>query len=559
MPSDRPVTDDDADRDDTAEADVDVLVVGAGPTGLALAAGLTAFGVRPRVVDRLPDRVHESRALAVQPRTLEVLAGLGVADTLVARGNRGVRLQVHAGRRTTEVPLFDIGLDDTAYPFLLFVSQSETETVLGEHLRSRGVTLEREVELVGLEPRGAAVTCRLRDGAGGEEVVRARYVVGCDGARSTVRRLTGIAFRGASYPQDFVLGDLEADELDPGAAHAYLSPHGPLLFFPLGRPATWRMIAMRPRGAPVPPDGVGLPDLQRLADSHTGGAVRLHDAVWTTDFRLHLRGADRYRDGRVFLAGDAAHVHSPAGAQGMNTGIQDAVNLAWKLALVVSGSATPALLDTYEPERQPVGRSVLRFTDRAFVAATSTRPVVRLVRTRVAPVALGLATRAHGARALAFRTVSELRIGYRAGPLTAPRGRSPRTPWRAPRPGDRLPDALVLTGGRTGTLHRALDRPGFHLLLWDPQGTCPPTTLAAVADRYPGVVTVHRLGPRRSAAELQDLAGQLGRRLGLAPTRPAHLLVRPDGHLALRGDGDLGGLRRYLETWLSRPGARAAG
>jgi hypothetical protein len=189
---------------------------------------------------------------------------------------------------------------------------------------------------------------------------------------------------------------------------------------------------------------------------------------------------------------------------------------------------------------------VLRFTDRAFSVATSGHPLVRLARTHAAPRLLGLVPHAHGARAWAFRTMAELRVRYRRSPLSL----SGPPSRRRPRPGDRLPDALVLVDGRTSTLHRRLARPGFHLLLWDPHGSCPPSTARAIAGRFPGVLTVHRLGPRRSAADLQDLTGQLARRLGVSPGRPAHVLVRPDGHVAERGDGDLRPLRPYLETWL---------
>lgn len=531
--------------DPAGDPDVDVLVVGAGPTGLALAAELRSYDVRFRVVDRLWDRVHESRALAIQPRTLEVLAARGVSDRLVARGNRSPRVRLHLGGRVTEVPLFDIGLDDTRYPFLLFLSQAETESVLGDHLALRGVAVERGVELVALEPGPESVTCRLRHGTGAVETVRARYVAGCDGPHSTVRHLAGIPFHGAAYPQAFVLADLEADALDPTCVHGFVTDDGPVLFFPLVRPATWRMIAMRSADGSRADDDVMLADLQRLADAATGGTVRLHDPLWTAGFRLHRRSAEHLRSGRVFLAGDAAHIHSPAGAQGMNTGIQDAANLAWKLALVATGRGSPALLDTYEAERAPVGRAVLRLSDRGFRAATSRHPVVRLVRTRAAPFLLGAVTHAHAGRALAFRTLAQLRIHYRDSPLSAP-----ARPARGPRPGDRLPDALVLVRGRTLTLHHWVRPPGFHLLLWDPQGTCPRSVVAAVTQRYGDVVTVHMLGPRRSGAKVQDLAGQVARRLRLPAERPAHLLVRPDGHIALRGGADLRGLRDHLETWL---------
>ena len=439
---------------------VDVLVVGAGPTGLALAAELAAFGVRARLIDRGLDRVHESRALAIQPRTLEVLAGLGVTGELVAAGNRAVQLRLHVGGRVLAVPMFDLGLDDTAYPFLLFLSQAETERVLGEHLAAAGVAVERGVELAGLSDAGDAATATLRHRDGREQVVSARYVVGCDGGHSTVRRLAGIGFEGGSYPQTFVLADTEADGVEPGAAHVFVSATGLLLFFPLVKPAAWRLLAMRPPADRTPADApVVLDEVQALAGSYTGGAVRLHDPVWMTNFRLHHRAATRYRAGRVFIAGDAAHVHSPAGAQGMNTGIQDAVNLGWKLAHILRGG-DPALLDTYEAERAPIGTMVLRFTDRAFTVATSTKPVARLARTRLAPTVIPLALKARSARAYAFRTVSQLDIRYRHSPLSVD---GPNSPRKGPKAGDRLPDAGIVRHGQPARLHRA----------WPaPDGTC---------------------------------------------------------------------------------------
>ncbi|HEU5470623.1 MAG TPA: FAD-dependent monooxygenase [Actinophytocola sp.] len=300
----------------------DVLVVGAGPTGLALATELAAFGVRFRIIDRHRDRMHESRALAIQPRTLEVLARHGLANQLVAAGNPAVQLHLHTAHRTVAVRLFDIGIADTAYPFLLFLSQAETERILSEHLSQQDVAVQRGVELVDLDPGEEAVICRLRHLDGREETVVAQYVVGCDGARSTVRTQAGIGFTGYPYPQNFLLADLDADDLDPDAVHTWLSDTGMLFLFPLRTPAPFRMLAMRPPADPDTP--VTLEYLQAITDRATGGQVRLRDPVWLTDFRLHNRGATHYQTGRIFLAGDAAHIHSPAGAQGMNTGIQDA-------------------------------------------------------------------------------------------------------------------------------------------------------------------------------------------------------------------------------------------
>jgi 2-polyprenyl-6-methoxyphenol hydroxylase-like FAD-dependent oxidoreductase len=348
----------------------DVLVVGAGPTGLTLAARLHEFGASVRIVDQTLDPVHESRALAVQPRTLEVLRSLGLAAELVHRGNPSVCLRLHAGSRVASAQLFDVGLEDAAFPFLLFVSQAETEAVLGEHLAARGIEIERGMTFERFDSNGDALSCTMRSGDGRYRKPQARYLAGCDGAHSVVRDSAGIAFRGGRYPQTFLLADLDVDGLELDTVHTYLTDRGPLFFFPLRRPAPWRLITMRPPAldaASAPADHsvsstpVSLDELQALADRATGRQLRLGDPVWATAFRLHHRHAFSYRSGRVFLAGEAAHIHSPAGARGMNTGIQDAANLGWKLGLVVRGHAPDDLLDSYDAERRPVGESVLRF------------------------------------------------------------------------------------------------------------------------------------------------------------------------------------------------------
>lgn len=480
---------------------------------------------------------------------MEVLAGLGVTDQLVAEGNRAVQLRLHARNRALSVPLFDLGLEDTAYPYLLFLSQAATERILEEHLRARGVTVERRVELAELTVEPNGVTCHLRHGDGRLERVAARYVVGCDGAHSTVRRLAHIPFEGGSYPQTFVLADLEADGIEPGAAHVFVSEPGMLFFFPLVRPASWRLLVMRPRTDRTPPEApVRLEDVETIADAYTGGTVRLHDPVWMTSFRLHHRAATRYRAGRVFLAGDAAHVHSPAGAQGMNTGIQDAVNLGWKLAHTLGGVADPAILDTYEPERAPIGATVLRFTDRAFTIATSTHPILRFARTRLAPNLIPLALKAKTGRGYFFRTVSQLGIRYRHSPLAV---EGPDPPRHGPKAGDRLPDAPIVHNGRPSTLHAVVSPPRWHLLVCGPTDTW--TGVAArIGDRSRGLLGVHHLTAQQPAGPLHDPHGAALRRLGLTPRHTAMYLVRPDGHVGYRAGGrQWGGLERYLGHWLA--------
>ncbi|RAO01946.1 3-(3-hydroxy-phenyl)propanoic acid hydroxylase [Micromonospora saelicesensis] len=525
---------------------VEVLVVGAGPTGLAMAGQLAALGVRVRVVDRSLDRVQESRALAIQPRTLEVLASLGVTDEMTAVGNRAVRLCLHARGRARTVPLFDLGLSGTAYPYLLFLSQAETERILNEHLAAVGLDVERGVEMVGLDRAADGAVATLRHGDGQTERVATRYVVGCDGAHSAVRHLAGIGFEGAAYPQTFVLADLEADGLDTGTAHVFLSERGMLFFFPLGHPTTWRLLVMRPPAEVASPDTpVTLHEVQALADTYTDATVRLRDPVWMTNFRLHHRAATHYRAASVFLAGDAAHIHSPAGAQGMNTGIQDAVNLGWKLAQALRGNADSTLLDTYEIERAPVGRMVLRFSDRAFTVATSTNPAVRFARTRIAPALIPVMLASRLARASAFRTVSQLGITYRNSPLSV---EGPRPSRSGPRPGDRLPDAPLSGTADASTLHRLTSMPGWHLLLCGPAAGWPAGDTVRLAGEQ---LTVHWLTEPDAVGEAPTSAAQALRRLGLGTGANGVLLVRPDGHIGYRAGGtDLTGLFAYLDRWL---------
>ena len=533
---------------------VDVLIVGAGPTGLALAALLQALGTTVRIIDRQTDPVHESRALAIQPRTLEILAGLGISQSLLASGNQAVQMRLHFGRRVVAARLFDLGVEDTAYPFLLFLSQAETERVLNQHLADRGVKVERGVELTSFTSQADHLVCTLRHhGDGRSQQVRVSYMVGCDGAHSTVRHLAGIGFAGGAYPQAFVLGDLEADgDLEPGAVHVYLGADGMLFFFPLGIPATWRLLGMQPPGSANGSSHgqweqaeVSLEELQAVSDAYTGGTVRLRDPVWLTRFQLHHRQATRYRSGRVFLAGDAAHVHSPAGAQGMNTGIQDAWNLGWKLAMVTRGVADPSLLDTYHLERWPIGRFVLRFTDRAFTIATSTNPLVSMLRRRIAPLLAPLVLRWGRGRALGFRAISQLGVRYRRSPAV---GEGRPALRRGPRAGDRLPDALVESGGRLCWLSEALAAPVFHLLLCGPTDEWVPDQLTAIRVRYPDLVDVHRLTPHRTPDALTDHGLALAR---LGVQHAAQYLVRPDGHIGYRCAGtDLHGVSEYLARWL---------
>jgi 2-polyprenyl-6-methoxyphenol hydroxylase-like FAD-dependent oxidoreductase len=530
--------------------ELDVLVVGAGPTGLALAAQLQAYGIRFRMIDRSADRAHESRALAVQARTLELLQDLNLADALVARGNRSARVMIHVdGRTAAEAELADFGRDDTRFPFVLFVSQAETEALLGEHLAAGGAKIERSVELSDFVADQHGVACVLVHPSGREERVRTRYLAGCDGAHSTVRKGAGIGYEGDAYPRDFLLGDVEADtSLRRDTIHPFVGPRGIAIFFPLGHPATWRVIAVD--GDTGATGELALEELQRSVDGATGGGVRLSDPAWLARFRLHHRQAAAYASGRVFLAGDAAHIHSPVGAQGMNTGIQDAWNLGWKLALVLTGRASPEILGSYHAERWPVGHFLLRTTDRAFSLVTRVMSPGRIgswVRREVVARLLPRVLSSRRLRASAFHFVSELGIHYRESPLA--REGTPRLDG-GPMAGDRLPDARITRDGWETHLQRELAGPDLQLLLCGPIAAWERKRLDELAGNWRAPVVTEYLTPHASPTALVDTHGEALRRLGVSGS--AQYLVRPDGYVGFRCAGtDPTQMDAYMHRWFA--------
>jgi 2-polyprenyl-6-methoxyphenol hydroxylase-like FAD-dependent oxidoreductase len=548
--------------------DCDVLIAGAGPTGLTLAAQLARFGVRFRIIDKQLDRARESRALAVQARSLEVLQTLGLGEELARRGSTTTRLMLHIDRGDPPIiDLGNIGRDDTRFPFILFVSQRETEGVLTEHLASHDVAIERGTELVSFQQAPDGFLCALEHSGGRQESIRARYLAGCDGAHSTVRKCAGIPFEGDAYLQDFMLGDVEADgPFARDRLHSFAAGGSVAMFFPLGSPATWRVIAMRGATpfrartaggstASIAQDNLELEELQQVVSEAAGPEIVLRDPIWLTHFRLHHRQARTYRAGRVFLAGDAAHIHSPVGAQGMNTGIQDAWNLGWKLALVTRGQAQVALLDTYQAERWPVGRTLLRYTDRLFSQFTRAMSAGRLagwIRREVVARILPRAFKSRSLRSYAFRFVSELAIQYRRSAAST-EGRP--TLRSGPRAGDRLPDARVSRDSMPTFLHDELPLAAYWLLLCGPLSAWQGSGVQLLAERYRGVLVIDRLTKEDGVKVLLDVGDDALGRLGVDGTRhaTAQYLVRPDGHIAFRCAGsELESLETYVASWLAR-------
>ena len=474
----------------------EVVVVGAGPTGLATACALRAAGVDVRVIDAADGPACTSRALGIQPRGAEVLARLGALGDLPSRC-LPIR-QVVVSVDGCELARLRVGMPTRLVrrPGLL-VGQTEIEDALRRRLAALGGHVEWGRRVSGPEQDGACVTLRV---AGGP--LRAGWVVGADGAHSAVRRGAGVAFPGVPLVERFLLADIDADlaadlDLPRDAVAVWLRGEEMLGAFPLPDGAggrRWRLMAP----APAPVDDV-LTALVGMLESHTGRPAPVSRAVWTSEFRIHRRLAETYRRGRVLLAGDAAHIHSPFGGQGLNTGIGDAENLAWKLTLVVRGHAGEALLDTYGAERRPVAAEVLAATSGLTGAVLGRGTTARLMRDHLLVPLLNRPA----VQRLVWERASQLQITYRGGPL-APRS------WalRSPRPGDRVPDLPCrTTDGAPTTLHAALG-PAWVVLTPAEGDTCAAAARAA-------------LGPLVTELRCPDVRDVL--------------LVRPDAHLAWRG------------------------
>jgi 2-polyprenyl-6-methoxyphenol hydroxylase-like FAD-dependent oxidoreductase len=394
----------------------DVLIAGAGPTGLVLAVWLTKLGLRVRIVDKAAEPGTTSRALAVQARTLEFYQQIGLSQAVLDRGHKvpAINLWVK-GQRAARVPLANLGEGLTSFAFPLIFPQDEHERLLIERLQQLGVEVERPVELTGFEETGGRIRATLSR-PGTEEICTAAYLAGCDGARSTVRETIGAGFPGGTYDHLFYVADVEAAGAPVnGELHVDLEDAEFLAVFPLKGTGRARLIGTVRENAAKDHQLLQFDDVSDRAIQHLNIAVRRVN--WFSTYRVHHRVADTFRKGRAFLLGDAAHIHSPVGGQGMNTGIGDAVNLAWKLAASLKTPSGETLLDSYEPERKAFARQLVASTDRAFTAVVNPGAVARFVRTRLIPALAPILFQVPPVRRAAFRTISQTAVNYRGSLL----------------------------------------------------------------------------------------------------------------------------------------------
>ena len=411
----------------------DVLIIGAGPTGLVLALWLARLGVKMRIVDKAAEPGTTSRALAVQARTLELYRQLDLTDAVVAKGHHvpAVNLWVK-GEAVARIAFESVGAGLTPYPFLHIFPQDQHERLLIERLQALGVAVERQTELVRFTDENDRIAARLRGPDGHEVDCAAAYIAGCDGARSIVRETVGTGFPGGTYRQIFYVADVDAaGPALNGELHIDLDEADFLGVFPLAGQGKARLIGTVRDERAGRADTLAFKDVSDRAITHLKVDVR--KVNWFSTYHVHHRVTEHFRKGRAFLLGDAAHIHSPAGGQGMNTGIGDAINLAWKLAAVVAGRAPDNLLDSYEAERIGFARRLVATTDRVFSFATADGRIADMMRTRVAPLLVPMAAAFGPVREFMFRTVSQITLSYRGGPLSqgvaGHVGGGDRLPW----------------------------------------------------------------------------------------------------------------------------------
>ena len=515
-------------------SDSEVLIAGAGPTGLILALWLTRLGVRVRIVDKEAEPGTTSRALAVHARTLELYRQAGFADAVVRNGLRFVAVNLWVrGKQVARVVFGEMGAGISPYPYVVIFPQDQHERFLIERLRDLGVEVERPLQVHSFDDRGDRVIARMKRPDGSEETCEAAYLAGCDGAHSAVREALGTGFPGGTYEHLFYVADAQATgPLVNQELHVALDKADILAAFPMKGMHRARLIGTMRQDAEHRNAALEWNDVSRGVIEYLG--IDVKKVNWFSTYHVHHRVAARFRAGRTFLLGDAAHIHSPVGGQGMNTGLGDAINLAWKMAAVLRKRGNDRLLDTYEPERIAFAKRLVATTDRAFQLVTSTGGLAAFVRLHVVPLVMPMLFATNIMRRFMFRTLSQTAIEYRDSELSS--GAAGRV-----KAGDRLP--WVKLDGAGNDSAASDNFAPLTSMDWQVHVYGQPATAITQLCQAHGIA-LHAFAWRHAMHAA-----------GLA--RNAAYLVRPDGYV---GFADVAAssekLQRYLDTWQLRGGPR---
>jgi 2-polyprenyl-6-methoxyphenol hydroxylase-like FAD-dependent oxidoreductase len=511
-----------------SETHTQVLIVGAGPSGLMMAAQLLRYGVQPVIIDCKQGPTDESKALAVQARSLEIYRQMGIADRVLPNGKpaAGAWFSIY-GRPATSISLADAGKDQTPFPYLLLYPQNKNERLLLDVLTHNCCPVYWETSLLSFKQLNGQVAVQLQH-KDQVSVLTCDYLVGADGAHSPVRKQLGIPFNGDTYNRSFYLADVDLanEQLEGDMVKVFLNREGFTGFFPLPEPKRFRVIGNLPKELDGR-EGLNLEHLLPYLNSNAQQQINITNKHWLTTYRLHHRMADKFRDQRCFLVGDAAHIHSPVGGQGMNTGLQDAYNLAWKLAGVVNGQLREQVLDSYAAERMPVAKELLATTDRAFSLIMSQNFFIRLLKKWLLPFILQWAWRKPYMRERFFKSISQTGISYRDSNLNL--NVSQATKVKA---GDRLPYLKVFDEKKQQEtdLHEWCSKPGFTLIVLGKLSELDLFTLAKwITQHYPNLLNFFYL-PISAKNQHVFEAFETGK------NQAKSIIIRPDMYIGFCND-----------------------
>ncbi|MCC6452867.1 MAG: FAD-dependent monooxygenase [Acidobacteria bacterium] len=494
----------------------DVVIIGAGPTGLALAVQLIRYGVDFVIVDTKKTTTPFSRAIGVQARTLEIYDQIGLADELVSLGHAAEKVKfLKDGVVRGEANLSDLGTGLSPFPFVLLVEQGLHEELLYKFITDNKQDVLWRHELLSFTDDGDGVSANIKRADGSEFTVQAKYLVGCDGAKSGVRHSLGLTFEGDTVERLFYVADVELDwPHGHDALQINLGENTLTAFFPLKGEDRWRLVGTFPEGHKKDESDIPYEEIDAQIEHDMGVKLDIKKVNWFSVYNVHSRAVNAFSKGRCFVAGDAAHIHTPAGAQGMNTGIQDGYNLAWKLALVLEGKADETLLATYNEERIRNAKNLLSTTDRMFEFAASDEWLVSFVRNNVFPYVFGTALSFDIVKSKLFSIVSQIGISYAGQSLSSENGAF------SVNAGDRMP--WFTMDGKS--IYESLKEPQFHLLIFGAEGS----TSAELAN-----VVTHKFGAVCST-DLFPLDGAATKAFGC--DKPFVVLLRPDNYIGYISD-----------------------
>lgn len=486
----------------------DVLIVGAGPTGLALACQLIRFGVDFVIIDKNETTTPHSKAIGVQARTLEIYEQIGIADKLLAEGTLAEAARMIVGGKIRgEISFKDVGKGMSPYPFFLFVEQGVHERILYDFIKRHGKDVRWQTEVESFTQDEAGVTAKIRNSSGKTETINAKYLVGCDGAKSLTRHSLGLKFSGGTFERLFYVADVQIDrDFTHGAFYICLAKTNVTAFFPMrGAENNYRIVGTFPEGHDKDEGEILYEEVERQIVADTELDLDITGVNWFSVYKVHSRSVNKFSNGRCFLAGDSAHIHTPAGAQGMNTGIQDGYNLAWKLALVIKAKVSPKIIDTYNEERLPNAKRLVQTTDRFFLLGASKNWLASFIRTRVAPYIANYVFGLTFLRRRLFPLVSQIGINYRKSSLSRTHGNfkvkaGTRMPW------------FEFDGT---SVYERLREPKFHLITFGDE------TMQTIDSDLEGILDIINLPLSNEVAKL------FGSKI------PFVVILRPDNYIGL--------------------------